>query len=170
MQREFVFVVISLLFVSSFGIGFVIHHTLHDAAYSGALQFGTVSPYEILSQASYHLMVRVILILFATLFVLTFFGIFFLHRIAGPVYRFHHVLLRINDGEIPAPIHLREGDFFIEMASEINRLVKRLQFERNRNDLVRQKMDQVLAGKPGGDVAKSCTELKSLLNREHEEP
>ena len=131
MQREFSFVLITLLMISSLAIGFVIHHTIHSAVFGG-FRFGKVSPYEILSDVSYQLIIRVSCVLFVTLIVIGMFGLLFLHRIAGPVYRFRQVFLALNRGEIPRQIKLREGDFFEETANEINILLKRFEFERDR--------------------------------------
>ena len=170
MQREFIFVVISLLIVSSLAIAYIIHSTLHEASAGGGFEFGKLSPYEVLSNATYHLSVRVTLVLFATLVVISFFGLFFLHRVAGPVYRFHRIFLRINDDDMPAPIKLREGDFFSEMAAEINRLISKLQFEKTRKKLLQEKIQEFLAGRPSDkEAVKFANDLKSLLAREPEE-
>ena len=169
MQREFIFVMIALLMVSTLAVSFVIHNTIHEAANGGGFRFGKVSAYEVLSDVSYDLAVRVAAILFVTLVVICIFGIFFLFRVAGPVYRFRQVLLRINDGEIPPPVKLREGDFFSETATEINRLLKHHEFEKRRNELLRTKLDQILASHPSDPVGKSVKELKLALETEPEE-
>ena len=52
-------------------------------------------------------------------------GVVFLHRVAGPVYRFRITLRRWADtGETPREMKLREGDFFQEVAAEFNRVFK----------------------------------------------
>lgn len=165
MQREFVFVIISLMIVSSLVIGFLIHHTIHDASSGGGFRFGNVSPYEVLSDVSDDLMIRVTLALFATFSVLAVFSVFFLHRVAGPVHRIRFILLRLNDGELPPPVRLREGDFFTEMADEINRLVNRIKFERERMDQVKKKLDQLASASPA-DAARFASEIRKLLNQE----
>jgi hypothetical protein len=164
MQREFALVLIGLLMVSTLAVGYVIHATVREATGgAAAYHFGKISPYEVLSDISYQLVVRVSAILFLTLVVVGFYGVFFLHRVAGPVYRFRQVFLRLNDGETPNEIKLREGDFFSETAMEINRLLKRLKFEKSRTKTVKEKLDQIIASNPASGPAK---ELKSLLDKE----
>lgn len=169
MQREFIFVIISLLIVSSLAMGFFIHHTVQEAATGGGFFFGKISAYEVLSNVTYELLLRVILTQFITLLLLGIFSVFFLHRVAGPVYRFHKLFVRVNEGEIPNPIRLREGDFFSETAQEINRLLKRLQFEKTRRQVVREKVSQILAAHPNDSTLKPAKELNLVLDKEPDE-
>ncbi len=169
MQREFSFILVALLMISILAVAFVIHTTVREVATGGGYQFGKISPYGMLSDLSYKLLFRVSCILFATLIVVGFFGVFFLHRVAGPVYRFRQIFLRLNDGEIPGPITLREGDFFTETAWEINRLIKRLEFEREKSKQVREKLGEMTAAKSQERTEKSAGELKSLVEKEYEE-
>ncbi len=162
MQREFSLMLIALLMVSTFAIGWVIHHTIHEAAFGGeGYRFGKVSPYEVLSDVSYQLLIRVSSILFLTLIVIAVFGIFFLHRVAGPVYRFRLTFLRMNDGNIPHPIKLREGDFFVETADEINRFIRKMQFESDKQKKLKDKVAQ-LSGSGDGRIQ----EIKGILDEE----
>ena len=127
MQKEFTMVLIALLMVSLLAISFVIHSTIREAVFGGGYRFGTVSPAEVLSSdVSYLLIVRVACVIFVTLIIIGMFGVFFLHRVAGPVYRFRQTFLKLNRGEVPPTIKLREGDFFEETAQEINKYLERL--------------------------------------------
>ncbi len=144
MQREFTFVMIALLMVSTAAIGFVIHETIREATFGGGFHFGKISPYEILSEVSYLLIVRVSAILFVTLIVIGIFGIFFLHRVAGPVYRFRRVFMRLNNGEIPHLIRLREGDFFSETATEINQLIDKIRTDTEKSKKIKNKLSEML--------------------------
>jgi len=170
MQREFTFVMISLLMVSTLAIGFIIHETIREAAFGGGFQFGKINPYEILSEISYQLIMRVSAILFVTLVIIGIFGIFFLHRVAGPVYRFRQIFIRINDGEFPKFIRLREGDFFSETAAEINRLVSKLRFEYEKNQKLKSKLENVITlADPSQPLYAELIELQGLLLREVED-
>lgn len=170
MQREFSLVLISLLIISTLAVGYVIHRTIHEAAFGGGFRFGKISPYEVLSDVSYDLLVRVTFILFLAMIVIGIFGVFFLHRVAGPVYHFRQVLTRLNEGESPPPVKLREGDFFHETAEEINRVVTQIKFERNRSKLMKERLDQMLTA-PGltEAVARAIKELRGMLDRKPEE-
>lgn len=168
MQREFSLVLIALLMVSTVAVGFVIHSTIREAVFGGGFRFGKVSVYEVLSDVSYQLVVRVSLILLAAMVVIGLFGVFFLHRVAGPVYRFRRVLMRLNDGDIPPPIHLRDGDFFIETAAELNTLIKYREFERDKARMIEERVDQMLASRPPDVLGQALKDVKSLLDRKLE--
>ncbi len=170
MQREFTFVMISLLMVSTLAVGFVIHETIRDAAFGGGFQFGKINPIEVLSEVSYQLIMRVSAILFITLIVIGIFGVFFLHRVAGPVYRFRQVFMRINEGKLPKFVRLREGDFFSETASEINRLVGKMRFDYERNQTLRQRIGDLLSsGKVPESLKAEMTEIKQVLEKTPED-
>lgn len=53
-------------------------------------------------------------------------GVFMSHRIAGPVVRIRNDLHRIANGEKIREIKLRNGDFFQEVADEVNSLTLKL--------------------------------------------
>lgn len=170
MQREFTFVMISLLMVSTLAVGFVIHQTIREAAFGGGFQFGKINPYDILSEVSYQLIMRVSAVLFLTLIIIGVFGVFFLHRVAGPVYRFRQIFMRINDGEFPKFVRLREGDFFSETASEINQLVNKLRFDYERDRAAKQQLQQIIekAKNPGVPVQSELVSLKELMEKRAE--
>jgi hypothetical protein len=165
MQREFSLVLIGLLMVSTLAVAYIIHSTIREMAYSG-YHFGKVSPYEVLSDIGYQLVVRVSCVLFVTLVVIAFYGVFFLHRVAGPVYRFRQTFLKINDGEIPPPVKLREGDFFIETASEINRMIECMKFEEKKKREIKEKIGKILSASPDGNTGSALKEVLSLLNKQ----
>ncbi|MCX8028832.1 MAG: hypothetical protein N2712_02435 [Brevinematales bacterium] len=54
------------------------------------------------------------------------FGLFFSHRIAGPVHRIKRELREIADGKLPITheIRLRKNDFLLDIAKEINNTLK----------------------------------------------
>ncbi len=164
MQREFTFIVIGLLMLSSLAINFVIHYTIRTASSGGGFYFGRISPYEVLSDVSYQLILRVSCILFVTILMIGAFGIFFLHRVAGPVYRFRKIFSRLSQGDIPPPIKLREGDFFHETADEINELMKRLERDQDRHKELGKKLDEILGTNPPESVARQAKEMKTLLS------
>lgn len=144
MQREFALVVITLLIISAMTIGFVIHATIRDAMMGGGYRFGKISPYEVMSDLSYDLIVRVSLVLFITVLAIAVFGVFFLHRIAGPVYRFRNVLHRVSKGEIPNEFRLREGDFFVETMEDLNFVLQILRKRKERLQGLQQRVEQAI--------------------------
>lgn len=165
MQREFTLVIISLLMISCLTVGYVIHETIREAAFGGGFHFGKINPYEVLSEVRYLLILRVTAVIFATLLVIGAFGVFFLHRVAGPVHRFRQTLLKINDGQLPNLIKLREGDFFTEVAVEMNRLLGQLESERVRAKAMRGIVEKIIASRQPESVIESAQELKLILEK-----
>ena len=165
MQREFTLVVISLLIVSALSVAFVIHYTVNQAMLGGGYRFGKISPYEVMSDVSYDLVTRVSVILFITMLVIALFGVFFLHRIAGPVYRFQGVLRRISRGELPEDVRLREGDYFTETADDLNRVLKMLRERRDQVGKVRARLEEGVKKQsvPGSDPW--VAQVKELLDK-----
>ncbi len=163
MQREFSLVLIALLMISTLAIGFIIHQTIHSAVFGGGgYRFGKVSPYEILSDVSYQLIIRVSCVLFVTLIVIAMFGMLFLHRVAGPVYRFRLTFQTINRGDVPRPVKLREGDFFGETAGEINKLIRRMEWERNKQLDIAGRIEKLLSGRVSDALSDKLAELKKV--------
>lgn len=163
MQREFIFIMITLLIISVSAIAFVVHSTLQESATGGGFRFGKVTSCEVLSDVGNDLILRISLVLGIALFIMTVFGLFFLHRVAGPVYRFRQVLLRLNEGEMPPPVKLREGDFFHETATELNILMRSEQFERIRLKMLKEIVQTLLS--KGEPLAK---EMQQILNQKPE--
>ncbi len=168
MQREFSLVLIALLMISTLAIGFIIHNTINSAVFGGGYRFGKVSPYEILSDVRYQLIIRVSCVLFVTLIVIAMFGMLFLHRVAGPVYRFRLTFQALNRGEMPRVIKLREGDFFGETAAEINRVLKRLEFEKEKHDKVVEKLEDMMKGRVTETVSEKLQEIKDLYSQPYQ--
>ena len=165
MQREFSLVLVALMMISTLAIGFVIHETIREAAFGGGFRFGKINPYEVLSEVRYQLILRVSCVLFVTLVVIGLFAVFFLHRIAGPLYRIRQIIYHINNGEMPLPIRLREGDYFMDVATEMNQLLQKLKGEQERAGTLKQKLDQILGANPGDEIASKIRELKSILKQ-----
>ena len=56
-------------------------------------------------------------------------GLYFSHKMAGPIYRFKVELTRIEEGKRARPIILRKGDYWQEFVADFNRIVERYQTE-----------------------------------------
>lgn len=166
MQKEFVFIVIALLMTSMIFVAYVIHLTIQDAAMGGGMHFGRINPYEIFSDLRYELILRVGMVWFFTLTILGFFGVFFLHRIAGPVYRFRSIFMKVNDGNVPAPILLRGNDFFSETAQEINVLLAHLKAEKDKNEVLLKKVRYMIQSNPPALILEALKDIeKDMTSR-----
>ena len=164
MQREFSFMLIALFMVASAAVAWVIHQTIRDAAFGGGFYFGKVNPFEILSDVSYKIIIRVTLVLILTLMTIGAYGVVFLHRVAGPVYRFRQTLLRLNRGEMPHDIKLREGDFFHDMAHDINIILKRFRSEQDKIAELKSKVSDFQRIAPSEEARKKAEEIKAALD------
>jgi len=164
MQREFSFMLIALFMVASAAVAWVIHQTIRDAAFGGAFTFGKVNPTEILYDVSYSIIIRVTLVLILTLIIIGAYGVVFLHRVAGPVYRFRQTLLKVNRGEMPQDIKLREGDFFHDMAHDINIILRRLRTEQEKISELKEKVSDFQKSAPSEDARRKAGEMKEVLD------
>jgi predicted PurR-regulated permease PerM len=164
MQREFSFMLIALFMVASAAVAWVIHQTIHDAAFGGGLSFGKVNPVEVLSDVSYSIIIRVTLVLILTLLIVGVYGVLFLHRVAGPVFRFRQTLLKVNRGELPNDIKLREGDFFHDMAHDLNIILKRLRGEQEKISELKGKLSDIQRTAISEDIRRKADEMKSVLD------
>lgn len=164
MQREFTLILVALLMVSSLFVGFVIHDTIREAAFGGGFRFGKISPFEVLNEVRYQLILKVTCILFATLIVTGIFAVFFLHRVAGPVYRFRLAFAKINRGEVPKKVKLREGDFFAETAEEVNKIIERnAQRHESLNEL-KKRLESIRNSDAPGDAKLAAEEALQIVN------
>ena len=127
LQREYTMLMVIILMVATLLIGIVIHYTLQEAISDGKGGLGRAAAYEFLAEIDQRLLIRVFAVLFVTVVAASLGGVFFLHRVAGPIYRIRVTLKQMADLKLPAhEIHLRRGDFFQEVAVELNRLLSQL--------------------------------------------
>jgi hypothetical protein len=53
------------------------------------------------------------------------------HRFAGPMLRFRRAMRELGNGDHVEPLRFRDGDFWQELASDFNAVLKRVDRERN---------------------------------------
>lgn len=125
LQRQYSLLMIGVMVASSLVTAVVIQTTIRSAFLGNPYRIGAINPYEALSTVNDLLIVRVGLTLLVCIFFATALGVVFLHRVAGPVYRFHLILKEMATGKIPRKVKLREGDYFVEVAQEFNNVFER---------------------------------------------
>ena len=123
-----------------------------------------MNPAEILSEVSYQIIIRVTLILILTLIIIGAYGVIFLHRVAGPVYRFRQTLLKVNRGEMPNDIKLREGDFFHDMAHDINVILKRFRLEQEKIVDLKGKIADFQRTAPSDEIRQKADAMKTVID------
>lgn len=126
LQREYTLLMIGMMMATVLIVVSTIHFTMKQSLFGNPYRVGSVSPYELLSDMSQQLIMRVSIIFLLTTLVSTVIGVLFLHRVAGPVHRFRNILKRLSSGEIPNDIRLRQNDYFSEVAVEFNGVFKSL--------------------------------------------
>jgi len=52
-------------------------------------------------------------------------GVYYLHRIAGPIYRIEKTVREMAEGKKVEPIRLRKKDFFKSLAEAVNKLIEK---------------------------------------------
>jgi methyl-accepting chemotaxis protein len=57
----------------------------------------------------------------------SFLGVFFSHRTAGPLYHFKRIFADVRKGDLEARVRLRPGDDFRDVAQEFNAMMDSLQ-------------------------------------------
>lgn len=143
LQREYTLLMIGIMMATVLIVVSTIHFTMKQSLFGNPYRVGRASPYELLSDMSQQLVMRVSIIFLITTLVSTVIGVLFLHRVAGPVHRFRILLKRIAGGEIPADIRLRGKDYFSEVAAEFNSVFKSLRQKKMLAQEITQALDRI---------------------------
>jgi len=84
---------------------------------------------EALDRVSFLLLVRVSLIFLVVFIIHVIVGLFYLHRLTGPLVRIRSVLIDAADGRAPRhPIAIRKGDFPQDVSEALTRMLRRLEY------------------------------------------
>lgn len=79
-----------------------------------------------ITEAAWRTYGPVLLVLAALIPVFVYDSIRVSHRFAGPVFRLRQVIGKLANGGTPERIEFRDGDFWKEMAADMNRVIDRL--------------------------------------------
>jgi len=90
-------------------------------------QGGLQQAYDMVRNINLLIMKRVG-IMFIVVLIFSFgLGVYYLHRIAGPVYRIEKTVREMAEGKKVEPIRLRKKDFFKSLAEAVNKLIEKQQ-------------------------------------------
>jgi len=90
-------------------------------------QGGLQQAYDIVRGINLLIMKRVG-IMFIVVLIFSFgLGVYYLHRIAGPIYRIEKTVREMAEGKKVEPIRLRKKDFFKSLAEAVNKLIEKQQ-------------------------------------------
>lgn len=161
MQREFTFVMLGIMMTAAVAVGILIHFTLGAFMEDAPATISKTTLERMVYDANSQLVVTSILIIFLAVVATGLFGIFFLHRVAGPVYRMRQVLKRMGSGEIPSgDVRLRKRDFFKETAEELNRVIVLL---RDFDNTASKILSQLPKGALPSDLTSKLEEIHKIV-------
>jgi len=86
-------------------------------------QGGLSQAYEMVRDINLLILKRVGTMLVVVLVFAFGLGVYYLHRIAGPVYRIEKTIREMAEGKKVEPIKLRKKDFFKSLAEAVNKLI-----------------------------------------------
>jgi methyl-accepting chemotaxis protein len=165
MQREFTLVMLAIMMTAAFIVGVTINFSLKGLFESAPPTISKMVLEQMVDNAKSHLVVSAILIIFVAVMTTGFFGIFFLHRAAGPVYRFRQVLKRIASGELPESVQLRRRDFFKETAVELNRAIDLFKNLENASAEVDDLVEELPMDELKPHLSSKIRKVQALLNK-----
>jgi len=135
MQREVALLVVVMLTITTVSVAFLIHWTLEEAIRQAGQQQISGGAIEALRVFKRILLDRVFISLTIGIFVIGFFVARALHRATGPLNRIMRTLRAVGDGHAPREMVIRERDYFVELAGEVNHVIRRFKaMEAERGD------------------------------------
>ena len=127
MQREISLLIIVVLMITTLCVAFLIHLTLEEAIKQtdqGILSGGAIETLHVFKRL---LLDRVFISFALGMFAIGWVVVTALHRISGPLNRISKTLHAVGEGHTPKEITLRQQDYFVELAQEVNRVIKRVE-------------------------------------------
>ncbi|GEM_PF-2981623 len=136
-QREIGILVIVVLLITTLCLAFLVHLTLLQAmkeAGAGEARYVEArgGVLETLLVFKRLLLDRMLVSLGLGIFLIGFIVIKAMHRAIGPLGRVVSTLRTLADGEIPKEIVVRQGDYYVELVEEVNRVIRTFQAARSR--------------------------------------
>lgn len=162
-QREYTLLMIGMMMAAILMVTMIIHYTMRGAVLGSPYRVGRVSPYEILSEVNELLILRVGLALLILVLAATAIGIVFLHRVAGPIYRFRLLLRRLALGDIPNDVKLRDRDYLKEVAADFNGVFKSLRQKKLLADDLATRLERLSSQNLPEEVRRSLMDVKAQL-------
>ena len=107
----------------------------------------------------FKILILILLLLIAVNFIL---GIYFSHKIAGPLFRLHRILREIREGKVPDKFYVRRGDVFKDFFREFNEVVLVLNKLNRDKEHIKQALGQLNQCQEILDRKHSVEELKKV--------
>ncbi len=129
-QREIGILVIVVLLITTLCLAFLVHLTLLQAMKEAGADVASGGVLETLLVFKRLLLDRMLVSLGLGIFLIGFIVIKAMHRATGPLGRVVSTLRTLVDGEIPKEIVVRQGDYYVELVEEVNRVIRTFQASR----------------------------------------
>lgn len=162
-QREYTLLMIGVMMTAVLVVVTIIHYTMRESLIGNPYRVGSISPYEVFSEISQLLVMRVGFTLLLFILLATGIGIVFMHRVGGPVFRIRVMLRKIAEGEIPNDLRLREKDYLKEVASDLNIVFKSLREKKMLADGLAAVLGKISPHLPPGESQTNLLEVREKL-------
>ena len=127
-ERYFMVLQFVLLMMTMIYLLYLIFGTVKEAS-GGLVESQQQLFASILDRIDFLLLIRISILFCVVFFVNVLLGLFFLHRLTGPLVRIRTVLNRIAGGDLPnSDVLLRKGDFPIDLAEALSNAIKKIRF------------------------------------------
>ncbi|MBI4430705.1 MAG: hypothetical protein HY587_03220 [Candidatus Omnitrophica bacterium] len=123
-QREIGILVVVVLLITTLFLAFLVHVTLEQAVNQVSSEQLGGGALETLLVFKRLLLDRMLISLGAGIFIIGFVLVKALHKATGPLGRIVSTLHALGEGEIPKEIVIRQGDYYVELAREVNRVIQ----------------------------------------------
>lgn len=119
---------------------------------------------EDIKQIGFSIFIKTIIfaVIFETIFILML-GIFFSHRIAGPVFNLRQRIKEIIAGHLPQQIRLRKDDMLQEFAKDMDQLVQKMRTETAAEIELLEKLRGTVAEAEKDNLSQLIEKKKTLL-------
>lgn len=118
-------ITIYLLLIGIIVVGITTYYITLDTILSQLeAQGGLLQAYEIVRSINSLIAKRVGVLLLTVMVFAFILAVYYLHRLAGPVYRIEKTLNDMAEGKEVSPVVLRKQDFFKSLAESLNKIIE----------------------------------------------
>jgi methyl-accepting chemotaxis protein len=130
-QRTFILLEFTLLMFTMIYLLYLIFATMDSVLTSVAAEEQVLLE-SVIDRINFLLLVRISILFLVVFIVNVLLGLFYLHRLTGPLVRIKTVLLKISEGELPTrDVTLRKGDFPTDLSEALTKAILKIREWRN---------------------------------------
>lgn len=133
-QRYFVIFEFILLMLTMLYLLYLVFGTINGVISNVHLD-QTTDLGSVFDEINFLILVRVAILFVVVFLINIILGLFFLHRLVGPLVRIRNIMSQIADGNIPSrDIVLRKGDYPTDLAEELSRVIQVIRDLKNKSE------------------------------------